>query len=137
LKDIEEAKELLGSSLKDWGLSKSTLKLMNSFFLEKTKSVDPKVILKALHDVFGDLAFTCPAVYFSEKFAEKNRTSYFYYYSHQSKASNRDDWMGSTHFDELPYVFGLPLRYSGRYSGTDIDFSKRIMNIWATFARDG
>lgn len=110
---------------------------MNSFFLEKTKSIEPKVILKAMHDVFGDLAFTCPAVYFSEKFAEKNKTVYYYYYTHRSPSFKRSDWMGATHYDEVPFVFGYPLRYPHKYSGIDIDFSKRIMNIWATFAKTG
>jgi len=72
----------------------------------------------------------------SEKFAEKNRTSYFYFFTHRSNAA-RGDWFGTTHADELPYVFGHPLRYPYKYSGADIDFSKVIMLIWTTFAKTG
>ena len=86
-----------------------------------------------MYDIFGDLTFTCPTLYFTEKFAAKpNHTAYFYYYNH-----NADQTQSLTSSDELPYVFGYPLRFPHKYSGLDIDLSKKIMNIWATFIRTG
>ena len=129
-------RQFLSASLKDWGISRRTLRLINSFFLEKSSTLEPKAVLRSMYDIFGDLTFTCPTLYFAEKFAAKsNHTSYFYYYNHNqaSQQNSQNRSLG----DELPYVFGYPLRFPHKYSGLDIDFSKKLMNIWATFIRTG
>lgn len=140
INDIDEAKQLLSDSLKDFGFSKNTLQLMGTFFYEKLKipNTDPKIMVRSLIEVFTDFAFVCPSVYFSEKFSQKNnRTSYYYYFTHRSSSFKRNEWFGASHFDEIPFVFGHPLRYPNKYTGTDIDLSKVIMLIWTTFAKTG
>jgi carboxylesterase type B len=45
--------------------------------------------------------------------------------------------MGVMHGDEIEYVFGLPLNMSMEYSQTERKLSRRIMDIFATFALTG
>jgi hypothetical protein len=46
-------------------------------------------------------------------------------------------WMGVMHGDEIEYVFGHPLNMSTDYSRSERDLSRRIMDIFATFALTG
>jgi len=45
--------------------------------------------------------------------------------------------MGVLHFDEVPFVFGAPLRYSELYTPEEVELSKRIIQTWTTFAKQG
>ena len=50
--------------------------------------------------------------------------------------------MGSTHLDEVQFVFGLPLRQEGdrfpfNYTQEERDFSRRIIDSWTMFAKTG
>lgn len=45
--------------------------------------------------------------------------------------------MGVPHGDEYLFVFGYPLRYPFKFSGDDIEMSKRMMASWSHFARTG
>ena len=46
-------------------------------------------------------------------------------------------WVGSTHFDEIPYVFGAPLLHSAKYTIAERDFSASVMDAWTSFAKTG
>lgn len=46
-------------------------------------------------------------------------------------------WVGATHFDEIPYVFGAPLLQSTKYSIAERDLSASIMDAWTSFAKTG
>lgn len=98
-----------------------------------------------MQDIFGDLTFTCPVWHFAERFALASSSSgntsgrskidkqsaYFYYFNHTQSMSN------GTGSDELVYTFGHPLRFPDRYTGAEIDLSKRTMSVWASFTRTG
>ena len=64
---------------------------------------------------------------------------YAYEISYKPSTSVWGDWVsgGATLHEEISLVFGHPLRFPHRYSGADIDTSKKLMHIWSTFARTG
>ena len=142
--DLEEVRQFLAASLKDWGISRRTLRLINSFFLERSTTLEPRTLMKAMHDIFGDLTFSCPSFYFAERiasFSSQKSSS-----SSSSSSSTNSSFPLSTYYyqfnrdnskDVTLFVFGHPLRYANDYSGNDIDLSKRIMQFWANFARQG
>ncbi|KAL1418305.1 hypothetical protein MTO96_005773 [Rhipicephalus appendiculatus] len=43
----------------------------------------------------------------------------------------------SDHAPETTLVFGLPMRFPGKFEESDRTFSLNIMNAWATFAKRG
>lgn len=129
--------------------------LVTDMFLAWTKEKDSVTIRSALAHMIGDSTFTCPATLFanlvspsgplpSQSLALSNIKSspssskvYFYVFDHSSSISPWDKWMGVLHFDEVPFVFGHPVRYPHVYSRSEISFSKLIMNYWVNFAKTG
>lgn len=46
-------------------------------------------------------------------------------------------WMGVTHYDEIPFVFGIPFLKAAEYTDDERGFSARIMDSWSSFIRYG
>lgn len=111
---------------------------MSQFFLASASaSKDTSKMLKATHDIIGDSGFVCPAVLFSELLSEYNVTVYHYLLNGRPSNSPWNQWMGTTHLDEVPFIFGLPLKHPKKYTKDEIDFSRNLINIWTTFAKTG
>ncbi|KAH7950952.1 hypothetical protein HPB52_003398 [Rhipicephalus sanguineus] len=88
-------------------------------------------------DAVGDYAFTCPVNYFAKSVSRKGGDVYYYYYTHRSARTNRSEWMGVAHFEEFPFVVGLPYWCDLHYPVEEIRFSRQMMDIWVTFAKNG
>jgi len=93
--------------------------------------------IERLTDALGDLTITCPTVYFADQFLAKNKTVYMYLFSHRPKSSKNGHWLGVAHYEEVPFVFGYPLKKPELYSREDVILSERIMKIWSHFAKTG
>lgn len=114
--------------------------LTSKLFADYVNQSDPDVWLDRLVEILGDLSFVCPTKILIDELASLGKNVYVYQFAHESSsesASPWGKWMGSTLHDEIPFVFGHPLRYPFKYSGEDIDFSKRIMETWSHFAKTG
>lgn len=46
-------------------------------------------------------------------------------------------YVKSTHADELQYLFAFPLRFPKHFTDLDRKYSLQLMQIWASFIRDG
>ncbi|UYV78930.1 BCHE [Cordylochernes scorpioides] len=95
-----------------------------------------------MSDITSDLFFICPAVFFADNQAEKGSPLYFYYFTYPTKTVYfqllTDDWPGAFHFDDVIYVFGLPLALEDyNYTEAEKDFSRDIIQLWTTFAKTG
>lgn len=44
---------------------------------------------------------------------------------------------GVAHFDEIQFVFGMPLRFPDQFTPQEIELSKKMMKIWISFMKDG
>lgn len=88
----------------------------------------------------GDAFLRCPEVFFGEKLSQHKSHVYYYNMEYNSETDTHlDHWLGLTHFEDVQYVFGMPLRDSPpkNYSFLDAEFSKHIIDIWVTFAKTG
>lgn len=47
------------------------------------------------------------------------------------------EWMGVMHGDEIEYVFGHPLNMSIQFNAKERELSRKIMSVYAEFARTG
>ncbi|UYV66127.1 BCHE [Cordylochernes scorpioides] len=72
--------------------------------------------------------------YFAERHASLNPSIFQYWYDHNSSVPQASYWPSTTHFSELPFVFGVPFRNILPYSEVDKNFSLEIMKIWTDFA---
>lgn len=83
------------------------------------------------------LIATCPSKIFSEELGRINIKSFIYQFSHWSPSSLWPSWVGAPHSAEIDYIFGMPLRYPEKYLPMDIELSKRMIDTWINFAKDG
>ncbi|XP_071495054.1 acetylcholinesterase-like [Diadema antillarum] len=99
-------------------------------------------------DSTSDFLMLCPTMHFATKYSAVNPT-YVYLMTHAPSASiwNKDiKWMGATHGEDIPYVFGSALMraadddesfMSGRFTDEEVEMSRQIMKYWTNFAKTG
>ncbi|RWS18053.1 acetylcholinesterase-like protein, partial [Dinothrombium tinctorium] len=88
--------------------------------------------------IFGDNTIKCPVASFAKHFSGiQNKTVYFYQFEHRSAANKDADWVGVPTYEEVQFIFGLPLINQDEYSPADVELSKRMMNTWIHFAKTG
>ncbi|GFY37994.1 acetylcholinesterase-1 [Trichonephila inaurata madagascariensis] len=133
-------------------INKTTAKfLLQNVFLGKSCSIDSVGnyyfntigdndffnIRQQLYVAYGDIVFVCPTTFFAERYAERNNTVYFYLFNHRPSITPWAPWIGVTHFDEVQFVFGQPIRDRGRYTLHEFDLSMKLVKFWTNFAKQG
>ncbi|XP_053212019.1 acetylcholinesterase-like isoform X2 [Panonychus citri] len=111
--------------------------LVYSSFLPITEETSPSEVRQVLSDFIGDSTFTCPLTLFSQLFVKNEGSAYLYVFDHKPSNSRWPEWMGVLHFDEVQFIFGVPLRQSHLYTPEEVEFSKRLMKTWVSFAKTG
>lgn len=71
------------------------------------------------------------------RFSEDGSSVYKYVFTHHSVNSPLPAWVNSTHEEEIPYVFGLPLNSTYGYTDNEKQLSAKIMRYWTNFAKTG
>ncbi|XP_075549121.1 cholinesterase-like isoform X2 [Dermacentor variabilis] len=130
------------------------------YFFMKSFSFMPEMVSRAVYNLYvgtlreneypklrselghaiGDAFLRCPEVFFGEKLSQHNSNVYYYnMVYHSATATHLDPWFGLTHFEDVQYVFGMPLRDRPpkKYSPADAEFSRYVMHIWVTFSKTG
>ncbi|KAI1305843.1 Acetylcholinesterase-1 [Halotydeus destructor] len=101
-------------------------KMMSQFFLGSlTANSSADEVLTTTYNVVGDSGFVCPAVHMSEILAEYNMSVYHYFFTHRPSNTRWGQWFGSTHLDEVDFIFGGPLRKPDMYTKEEVALSKR------------
>ncbi|XP_075534869.1 acetylcholinesterase-like [Dermacentor variabilis] len=93
--------------------------------------------LKALMDILGDYLAFCPTRFYAEAFAKTNRPVYFYMYDYRYERDFWPSWMGSTHYADLQFTFGMPYRFPERYSDADREHSRTCMQVIGSYVNTG
>ncbi|GFR31068.1 acetylcholinesterase, partial [Trichonephila clavata] len=133
---------------KDTNISKATAaELLNKIFrtFPNTDAVvnhylpdnDDYIPRMQVADASGDFTLMCPTVFFAEKFAEMNNSVYFYLFDHRPRNSPWEEWMGVVHFEEVQYVFGVPIQIPSRYRKIDRSITRRMIQHWSNFVKNG
>ncbi|KAI1290770.1 Acetylcholinesterase [Halotydeus destructor] len=139
ISNIGELKDLLISNFsQQFNIEPSKSRLFASMFFNGGPERDStENLVKRLYHVIGDMAFTCPVTTLADHLARRGKDVYTYQFSQRALASPWGQWMGVPHGDEYLYVFGYPLRYPDKYSGQDVELSKRMVHAWTHFAKTG
>ncbi|XP_077525326.1 acetylcholinesterase-like [Amblyomma americanum] len=88
-------------------------------------------------EFLGNYLFYCPTRRFAETYSTKGTKVYAMVFAHRSKKSRQPEWFGTTHMEELPFVFGVPFSEQTNYTDEDREFSAYVMKNLAEFARNG
>ena len=62
---------------------------------------------------------------------------YAYKFAQRTTNNPWGEWMGVLHGDEVAFVFGRPLNASNNFSQREKHLSKKMMTLWANFAKTG
>ncbi|XP_077564950.1 acetylcholinesterase-1-like [Haemaphysalis longicornis] len=106
-------------------------------YFKNIKDRDYPGVRNAFIEAIGDYLQICPTVYYGEVYSEFNNSVYFYHFTHRPSNSYWPEWLGTAHFDEVEFVFGVPLRFPEQFTEEEVVFSRHIMDIWLTFAKEG
>lgn len=91
----------------------------------------------AVYDSIGDYMILCPTVFHADFLSVRKKPVYFYMFTHRPSTTVNAKWMGVTHFDEVPFVFGRPLSGDKNYTEDDKKISRRMMDRWIAFTKTG
>lgn len=118
-------------------LSPRVASVVFSQFLPIDENTSPIETRQILSDFIGDSTFTCPLTLFAQLFQKTGNKAYFYIFDHKPSNSPWPEWMGILHFDEVQFIFGVPLRYPQLYTAQEVEFSKKLIQTWVSYARNG
>ncbi|KAF8770247.1 acetylcholinesterase-1-like isoform X2 [Argiope bruennichi] len=90
-----------------------------------------------VYTALGDATVVCPEMFYAEQCAKMGGDVYYYIWNHRPTNSVWFPWMGVAHGTEVEFVFGLPLLHPYTFLPDEATLSKNIIDIWASFARDG
>lgn len=123
----------------EWLLPKNQKAIVEYLFLIfDTGTESKKYYANQLSNAFGDVMISCPTSTFAERFSKiPDTTVYMYMFDHKTANSKFGDWFGSPNYEEVQYIFGLPLRDPTKYTASEIELSKRLMQTWSHFADTG
>ncbi|XP_038061915.1 cholinesterase 1-like [Patiria miniata] len=96
--------------------------------------------LESLSQVLGDVLYVCSGDKTARAFTKAGRQVYRYYMTHIATTTILGNkWTKSIHFDDLIFVFGLPLIPSVNWTYTEDEarMSIQIIKYWANLAKTG
>ncbi|UYV62627.1 BCHE [Cordylochernes scorpioides] len=114
---------------------------IENFYLKDVDESNTTALDIAMTQITSDFMFICPSIYYVNNELFRERDIHFYYFTHPNTQSNplrKENWPGAFHFDEVPYVFGIPLMIpSFPYNDLEKSFSMDLLDLWSSFAKSG
>ncbi|CAL1292763.1 unnamed protein product [Larinioides sclopetarius] len=113
------------------------------FYLKDISDKAYYQIRRQLYTAIGDTNILCPTVYFAESYAKRDNDVFYYFFTQRPSDTVWAKWMGVIHSEDVQFEFGDPLRATDSFNMTkifhtkEVLLSRRIMEIWANFAKDG
>ncbi|CAN7939251.1 unnamed protein product, partial [Ixodes hexagonus] len=124
--------------LMEYALWEAPPELVESMLVNVREGTSTPDVVRYISEGIGDLAMRCPMLYFSELLTSFNSSVYCYEFGyHPEKGSFRPPWMGVTHFDEFPFVWGYVFDRPELASFKDREYSERMIRLWSSFVNNG
>ncbi|XP_023235245.1 acetylcholinesterase-like [Centruroides sculpturatus] len=119
------------------GYDQAALQPIIKQYFENVPDGDFPTIIKRTHQVISDSMFKCPTNFLAEKLAEKKFNVFHYTFKHRSSTNIYPRWTGVPHFEEVQFVFGVPLLKTNEYTVEEQEFSRNLIELWTSFAKTG
>ncbi|XP_002741775.1 cholinesterase-like [Saccoglossus kowalevskii] len=106
----------------------------------KRNNSEPTYFRDLLMDITADYSYVCPSLEFATLYSNVGLPVYYYEFDHRPSVSIAPEWMGAVHGDEVPFLFGFPLKEGQDIRHHTIEekaLSKKMMRYWTNFARTG
>ncbi|CAN7982646.1 unnamed protein product, partial [Ixodes hexagonus] len=124
--------------LMEYALWEAPPELIESMLVNVREGTSIPDVIRYISEGIGDLAMRCPMLYFFELLTSFNSRVYCYEFGYRpEKGSFRPSWMGVTHFDEFPFVWGHVFDRPELASFKDREHSERMIRLWSSFVNNG
>nr|XP_037278500.1 acetylcholinesterase-1-like isoform X1 [Rhipicephalus microplus] len=80
--------------------------IVKEYFGDYNEKHKKKKVLEILDDMFGDVVFNCPTMFFAEKASKQGIDTYAYIFAHLPSTSPWPNPRGPTHADDIPFMMG-------------------------------
>lgn len=120
------------------------------FWTSSFQLADPDAdCLSSVNKLIGDNIILCPTFGISEDLSRAGRNVYTFVMTHNPAISvwgSQYDWLGASHTEDIPYVFGAPFmrlpedppEWAGKFGNEqEVQMSLQIMKYWSNFAKTG
>ncbi|KAH9368779.1 hypothetical protein HPB48_012424 [Haemaphysalis longicornis] len=98
---------------------------------------DARTLAELVESCTAGVAVACPAFAFARKLANAGLSVHYYSFDYVAEEVENHFHTSPDHAAETPLVFGLPLRFPGKFEEADRSISQIVMNAWAKFAERG
>lgn len=137
-KDPQINKSTAESMLRNIFASFPDTEAVNQHYLPNSiEENDYDLVRHQLYTASGDFSLLCPTTYFAEKFLDSGNNVYFYLWAHRPSDSPWAPWMGVTHFSDVSFLFGLPIKYAEEYEPEEVELSMDFIHKWSHFVKYG
>lgn len=144
----ENVINLMNNTLITWKnlQSQQTRNSILDFYLKKFNLTNEKSQIDKFKNnvgrIWGDYWLTCPTYLFAKDISlwSSENQVYFYKLTHKAKVSAAGcykSWTGVCHAEDIPFVFGYPLKSPQNYTEEDHQFTLLMLKIWTNFAKTG
>ncbi|GFY39338.1 acetylcholinesterase-1 [Trichonephila inaurata madagascariensis] len=104
------------------------------FYIKPIKNGNSEKYVHAVSLGLGDCLIDCGVIFHAEYYSLRNPV-YFYVLDRRPSSTPVAEWMKTSHYDELQYVFGNPL--FANFTPEEERFSQRVMARWVAFIKTG
>ncbi|KAK8779562.1 hypothetical protein V5799_019101 [Amblyomma americanum] len=80
--------------------------IVKAYFGDYDEKHKKKEVLEIMDDMFGDVVFNCPTLFFADKASKQGVDTYAYIFAHVPSTSPWSNPRGPTHADDLPFMLG-------------------------------
>ena len=98
--------------------------------------VKPEHVVQHFLIFLSDFIFKGPVLKFAQYLKQADDIN-VYMYLFDEKLTHFPDWIGCSHWNEMDFVFGIPLMYKQRFNEAQQNLSERLIRTWTHFAKTG
>lgn len=142
INSTEEGKRVLNDIFsRKLNVPKTLLRTGVDAALNTVNSHEGYDLMKAIIDFTGNNIFICPTLVYADEVSSKNlidgENIHLFHFAGRTEYNKLPKWFGTIHNEEVPIMFGYPLRYKNIFSTETINFSRKIMHTMGIFAKSG
>lgn len=105
------------------------------YYMKHVKNRGTLGYLNMISNIVGDFVASCGTIFNADIVSLKGNRVFFYKLEFRPASTPAAEWVGTTHLDELQYIFGNP--YHQNFTAEEMELSHTFMKRLAAFARNG
>lgn len=105
------------------------------YYMKRVKNRTTTGYVRMVANILGDFISSCNVIFNADVVSLKGNHVYLYKFDFRPASTPTAEWVGTTHLDDIQYIFGSP--YYGNFTPEETELSQRLIDRWSAFARTG